>query len=630
MTFLAVKLTPAEESEGQCGDCGISFVDDIIHHKYLNCSSEAARQSNLKELFSKIKLKEAGREKMDRLMLAIFKKKDEEDPSFVEKLLQQSREKPEVPGLTRKSRRLSGNIVPPQRRTKEENMEMMIQDLHCPQCHRTYKDQAKAKDDKENKHHFCYVIGNLKSSPQIDPTPTPTKKAKLCCTFCPQLKNIVFRNSRELMKHLVLAHKTKFFIEEIKKQNVKKGLAKEDLKCFVTKCNVKSASLEDHLIHIGVDHEKLFNALMHDKKNNLKNVAKELFPKKYKEHSHDWGRGSAGSSQKVAKRNLDRVEADEGGPMKKVKFEEEKVVTKVETPSQLPGPYLKPEPGTDNSSSEAQPRRMKREVCEVCKETQSNKVTLYNHLAGKHFSEEINRKYPGTANDREKHYPCTFPGCSEVFHSALARVHHLGRPETRGHGLVDQCLAAREAAKTKEKEEKKPKQKSVPVVCFKCRICSEEFATKQLRQVHSCHSLLAKPPAGDRRTSLDDVYYSSKTEKDISGDLTDASVDSSELNEAVGDLIQRMEYKKAVEEEEGAEENETKGEGEGDPWRGQTCGDTACRRKDCVVCVYCGRRHHKREHRHLSCEAKNCNHCFPTEKLRSAHFSSFGHTFEDL
>ena len=57
----------------------------------------------------------------------------------------------------------------------------------------TYKDQAQAKDENENKHHFCYIIGNLKTSLQIDPTPTPTKKAKLCCTFCPQLQNIIFK-----------------------------------------------------------------------------------------------------------------------------------------------------------------------------------------------------------------------------------------------------------------------------------------------------------------------------------------------------------------------------------------------------------------------------------------------------
>ena len=126
------------------------------------------------------------------------------------------------------------------------------------------------------------------------------------------------------MKHLVLAHKTKFFIDEIKKQNVNKGLAKEEFwSCFVSKCNVKTASMEDHLIHIAVDHEKLFNALMHDKRNNLKNVAKELFPTKFKER-RDWGRGSAGSSQKVAKRNLERVDAGaEAGPSKKAKKDEE-------------------------------------------------------------------------------------------------------------------------------------------------------------------------------------------------------------------------------------------------------------------------------------------------------------------
>ena len=358
--------------------------------------------------------------------------------------------------VTRKSRRLSRtmNSLEPQSRSKEENIEQMIQDLHCPQCHRTFKDQAQAKDEKENKHHFCYIIGNLKTSLQIDPTPTSSKKAQLCCSFCPKFKNIVFSDQRELMKHLVLAHKTKFFIEEIQKQNLKKGLAKEDLRCFQTNCNVNSSSQEDHLIHIGVDHEKLFNALMHDTKNNLKNAAKNLFPKKFKKHSHDWSLGSAGSSQdvKTVKRNLFRVDEGEVSPIKKAKYEEQKdsmsqsSVSNVETPSKPITSQDSPIPAS--SSSEAKPRRMKRETCVVCGDTQSNKVTLYNHLASEHFYQEITTKYPRTADDREDHFPCSFPGCSEVFPSALARVRHLGG---RKHGEVDQCLAnmeVLEAAKT--------------------------------------------------------------------------------------------------------------------------------------------------------------------------------------
>ena len=91
MTLLAVKLTQGEKSEdeAQCGDCGNSFVGDLSHHKYQNCISEAARENNLKELFSKITMKETGRQKMDRLMMAIFNKKDEENHSFTEKLLHQ-------------------------------------------------------------------------------------------------------------------------------------------------------------------------------------------------------------------------------------------------------------------------------------------------------------------------------------------------------------------------------------------------------------------------------------------------------------------------------------------------------------------------------------------------------------
>ena len=612
----------------------------------------------MRELFGKIKMKDVGRDQEDRLRLSIFIKRQKEDHNFLEKLLQQSKEK-QAPEVTRKSRRLSGNNLPPQKRSREENIEKMIQDLHCAQCHRTYKDPAQARDKKENKHHFCYNYGHLKTSLQIDPTPTPTKKAKLCCTFCPQLKNIVFSNRKELMKHLVLAHKTQFFIDQIQKQNERKGLAKEDLKCFHSKCEVTSADQEDHLIHIAVDHGKLFNALMHDTKNNMKNVAKELFPKKFKEHdSHNWEQGSAGSSQKVAKRNLNRVDEAQAGPSKKAKTEEKK---NSETPSQPPGPLLKPQtskpqsskppsttqysPSTASTNREANPRRMKRETCVVCGDSQSNKVTLYNHLAGEHFYQEISRKYPGTGQDREDHHPCSFPYCTEVFTSAPARVLHLGRK----HGQVELCLATWVAAQARQKEEKERKKTSTRVI--KCRTCLEEFATKALRQLHTCHSLLAQPPAGDRRTSVDEVFSVPRAEKDMRGEFSDASVDSSELNEAVGGPSHRMEDRVAVEEEEEAEmednvaveeeeetemeeelETEMEEEVESDPWRGKTCVVAAgCGRKDCVECEYCGRRYHTNlhdGHPHYPCHSTTgCNLCFPSEKLMFDHFNN-AHGFE--
>ena len=613
-----MKLSPAQENEGQCGDCGQSINGDPIRHRYLTCQNS---EKNMRELFSKIKMEEVSEtEKNDRVGLAMFQKRIEEDPSYLEKLLQQSRKEKKVPEVTRKSRRFSGNNLEPQRRSKEENMEKMIQDLYCVQCHRTFKDKTQAGDEKENKHHFCYVVGNLKNSLQIDPSPSPTKKAKLCCTFCPNLKNIVFSNPGELKKHLVLAHKTKFFIEEIQKQNMKKGLAKEDLKCFHTNCNVTSGSQEDHLIHVGVHHEKLFNALMHDKRYNMKNVAKELFPTKFKrEQSHDWGRGSAGCSQKVPKRNLDRVDEGEAGPSKKAKPEEQKVSRSlssdrnVETSIRLPGlssklKSIKPitaqiAPGAVNPT-----RRMKCETCVVCGVTQSNKTTLYNHLAGEHFYQEISRKFAQTGDDREAHFPCSFPGCSEVLPSALARVHHLGRR----HGQVDLCLAAMEAAK-------KPKPSSARVKVFKCRKCSEDFATRALLKLHTCNSLLDKPPARERRGSVDyvgDVASFEREEKDMRGEFSDASVDSSELNEAVGDLSQRTEKKDS--------------EVEGDPWRGRTCEVAGgCRRKDCRECEYCGRRYHKKDQPHFPCDSQHCDLCFPTEKLMNDHFAS-SHGFEDF
>ena len=91
-TILVVKLTPREESGDQCGDCGrATFMEfDRIKHKYTTC--EMASEENQKELFSKIKMEEAGREKEDRIRLAIFHKKIKEDPGYMEKLLQKNRE----------------------------------------------------------------------------------------------------------------------------------------------------------------------------------------------------------------------------------------------------------------------------------------------------------------------------------------------------------------------------------------------------------------------------------------------------------------------------------------------------------------------------------------------------------
>ena len=502
-----------------------------------------------------------GRDNGDRILINEFKKREAENPgltkSLVEKFLQESKrenEKRDAEVSHRRTRRRSGTSQGdlPKSRTREENLEMMILDLHCPQCHRIFKDEEEAKDMKENRHHFCFTDGNLRAPLNLlRPTSSPTKQSlSLTCSICPKSGSVVFADQEELKKHIVLAHKAKFFKEEIEKKK-KQGRSPGDLRCIIENCDFLADSLEESLIHLGVFHGKLFHALKHDKSNNYQYICKSLFPVKFKNSDHNWkfhksktikpdpDKACPSSSPvKVEKRKLDLEQS--AGPSKVAKGEEKTLSATIPVETQsaqkssnsvsdnehksLPSKPLglstrtqksipgESEPKISQESSgqtvsPSKPKRMKSEMCSVCGETLSNVHTLLCHQAVEHFSEQISREVARPAEEREGHHPCPFPQCKDIFAYQMLRTQHLGIK----HGLVQQFMSnpkvvdAAKARVEKEKKREGTKRNSEErdPARFTCKKCDTEFPTPASKSLHTCNSLLDRPPVRDRRSSAE-------------------------------------------------------------------------------------------------------------------------------
>ena len=609
-----------------------------------------------------------GKDNRDRLVIRLYRDMVINNKGLtkhaVERMLQakkSEKEKKEPENVrTRRWRIDNRDEKQPSSRTMEENFKMMVEDLYCRQCHRTFKDKEEAESKKENKHHFCYTVGNLKTVLKLDANKTPTKTVSLTCTICPNgTRNVVFASKEELMKHMVLAHKSRFFIDQIEKKKNEQQL-EDNLICVLKEknCNHRAESLEDALIHLGVFHKKLFRALQHDKLNDYKHIARSLFPEEYSRSSHQWDRGSDGAAKaakaksdpgKAVKRRLEPDLDQAAGPSNKTP----RVDPLVETPSaQKTEKLLKGDVPNTNSdlsprapsktadvSSEPKPstsqqssiptkqarNRMRQVECPVCGTLVSNRRTLLNHLAVEHFREEISQEYESTAEDKERHYPCPFPHCQHILMTDLNRIQHLGAV----HNLSQKYLATPkvlEAAKLEVEKGKRSLEKDMPVVCKKC---DTEFPCQATKNLHTCNSIMDQPPISRERRASREVQHQLFDEecnlapqsgrkkvktltlplneiKDMKEGMSDASEDSTELNETVGDDDQEM-----------------------DMWVGEKCEEGGCNKRNCTRCEHCGLNYHWGEHNHYPCEAHHCSLCFPSKELQVKHVAKF-HTFADI
>jgi len=205
------------------------------------------------------------------------------------------------------------------RDTVMENVEMMVINRKCFQCFRVFKDELEVRDQVAQKHHYCATEGNLRSPIEIDHRPTPTKQSSLTCIICKGSPKPVFKDENQLKIHITMAHKANFFKKELLRKNFTRVCVKG--------CGLESDTWEEAILHVAVEHEQLFWALKHDKKNDYRILIKRLFPVKYKNTPGlQWHRSkdekktaesTVNDSHKVKRKlNLDSKEVKNSQPSK--------------------------------------------------------------------------------------------------------------------------------------------------------------------------------------------------------------------------------------------------------------------------------------------------------------------------
>ena len=155
-------------------------------------------------------------------------------------------------------------------------------------------------------------------------------------------------------------------------------------------------------------------------------------------------------------------------------------------------------------------------MCDICpvssSASYSDQYAFKRHLASAHFYQDILKDYPNPdppLNSNFK-FPCNFPSCDMCFNTELTRVKHLGTV----HRQVDRCLAtpkilekAKQYARVNSNSGTRfPEYKaealtsrsenvrrvSVDTVSPSCKVCGENFPTKESLKLHTCNSLMDK------------------------------------------------------------------------------------------------------------------------------------------
>ena len=154
----------------------------------------------------------------------------------------------------------------------------------CLQCLRIFESQRYFESHKK---HFCAFLGKpLTRSLVEDPERTVAKMTSMTCVICKGEGSLgirskpVFSSLQDLKIHYTVGHKAFFLKRELEKKNINTFPSS----CSESGCSFSFHSWEDAVLHLGIDHDKLFWALKHSADEDFKNVCKKLFPEKTKQY----------------------------------------------------------------------------------------------------------------------------------------------------------------------------------------------------------------------------------------------------------------------------------------------------------------------------------------------------------
>eukprot|EP00092_Neocalanus_flemingeri_P023706 GFUD01025711.1.p1 GENE.GFUD01025711.1~~GFUD01025711.1.p1 ORF type:complete len:816 (-),score=190.31 GFUD01025711.1:160-2355(-) len=369
------------------------------------------------------------------------------------------------------------------RKYRDASGENMPSSQKCTQCLRVFQNIGEYQSRSK---HFCVRVGKLSEPLSEDLNPTPTKLVINKCTIC--VGGPVLASEYDLKKHLTLAHKGNFFVTNLQKNGF--DTKKFPTPCYISDCNKDLTGWEDAITHVGIEHEKLFQALKHDPANDYKVLLKRLFPEKFQKWfkskkqfkgvNTDFERknscdikqvfvnarvessmktGISTMESEVVNFSTDTLmnteEADsiqyQNAAKRKLVLDEngktQKKVRKLDRASSSESRGVSEEESSKKSKGKGKPAAPKeRMICTICPPlnhaSYAGKTSLYKHMADAHFSDYILTHYPLPTESiligiNTSSYPCLFPNCKTTLVSSSARVKHLGVV----HRQVDTCLA---------------------------------------------------------------------------------------------------------------------------------------------------------------------------------------------
>jgi len=281
-----------EVSEYRCGDTKcltekdqLSWTHDLrllfIMHKYKNCKYSA--RSNLEGVLNKVTLEDlnvleesglsdASEEKSIASLMEDCYSGEKNNPNFEV----QNKKCEEIGAeinqiIRRRESSRSGRSSSGEEAVQKKYEDPDISSLKCNQCLRSFRD---AREKSNINKHFCVLVGNLSEPLLEEMNPTSSMLVTHKCTIC--IGGPVLLNDLEYKKHLCLAHKGIFMVTNLKKEGLETGVGT----CFL--CNRQLTGWEDAVLHVGLEHEKLFQGLKHDMNNDYKILLKRFYPEKFK------------------------------------------------------------------------------------------------------------------------------------------------------------------------------------------------------------------------------------------------------------------------------------------------------------------------------------------------------------
>ena len=146
--------------------------------------------------------------------------------------------------------------------------------IECLRCHLHLTVASELEKEQVLKEHAYLSCPQL----ELERRPTALQKVWNSCLLCNGDRKPVFKSMDDLKMHMLYAHFNFFFSLKIPNYS-------EPYACPYCQGAVQILdSWSETLVHVGIHHEKLYQALKHHRTQELSRLLKRLYPNKHKRH----------------------------------------------------------------------------------------------------------------------------------------------------------------------------------------------------------------------------------------------------------------------------------------------------------------------------------------------------------